>query len=36
MRKGERSEREEVPAEEKGEENTAPETGDWVRQLANV
>lgn len=33
MRKGERNE--EVPAEDTEEENTAPETGDWVRQLAN-
>lgn len=34
VRKGERSEHEEVPAEDKGE-NTDSETGDWVKQLAN-
>lgn len=33
VRNGERSEHEEVPAGDRGE-NTAPGTGDWVRQLA--
>lgn len=31
MRKAERSEREEVPAEDKGEENTAPER--WLCEM---
>lgn len=35
MRKEEISEQEQVPAEDKGKDNTAPETGDWARQLAN-